>query len=117
MILQPPISTRSNTLFPYTTLFLSRDAMAVGAYLVRIAPDVVVHCAGLVGGIQANMARPADFLLHNMQIGMNIIAAARDAGVGRLLNLGSSCIYPKQAPHPHGEDDILSGPLEQIGSA
>src|SRR3546814_18240502 len=86
--------------------------MAVGAYLVRIAPDVVVHCAGLVGGIQANMARPADFLLHNMQIGMNIIAAARDAGVGRLLNLGSSCIYPKQAPNPPGADDILSGPLE-----
>src|SRR3546814_16231582 len=43
---------------------------------------------------------------------MNIIAAARDAGVGRLLNLGSSCIYPKQAPNPLGEDDILSGPLE-----
>src|SRR3546814_20129728 len=58
------------------------------------------------------MARPADFLLHNMQIGMNIIAAARDAGVGRLLNLGSSCIYPKQSPNPLGEDEILSGPLE-----
>src|SRR3546814_12005758 len=67
-----------------------RDAMAVGAYLVRIAPDVVVHCAGLVGGIQAHMARPADFLLHNMQIGMNIIAPAPYAGVGRFLYLGRS---------------------------
>src|SRR3546814_21143351 len=87
-----------------------RDAMAVGAYLVRIAPDVVVHCAGLVGGIQANMARPADFLLHNMQIGMNIIAPARDAGLGRSLNLGSSCIYPKQAPNTHGKEAIFYVP-------
>lgn len=89
-----------------------RDAAAVDAYLRDIAPDVVVHCAGLVGGIQANIARPADFLLCNMQMGMNVIAAARDAGVSRLLNLGSSCIYPKQSLNPLCEDAILSGLLE-----
>lgn len=88
------------------------DAAAVRAYLSNIGPDVIVHCAGLVGGIQANLARPADFLFRNMQMGMNVIASARDRGIGRLLNLGSSCMYPKQAANPLTEDAILSGALE-----
>ena len=75
-------------------------------------PDVVVLAAGLVGGIQANAARPVDFLLDNLQIGTNVIAASHRHGVKKLLFLGSSCIYPRLAEQPIRESELLKGPLE-----
>jgi GDP-L-fucose synthase len=65
-----------------------------------------------VGGIQANNERPAEFIYENLQIQNNLINGAYRAGVNKLLFLGSSCIYPKQAPQPLKEDYLLTGPLE-----
>jgi GDP-L-fucose synthase len=88
------------------------DFAATAAYIARSKPDVIVHAAGLVGGIHTNMARMVDFLVTNLDIGRNVVVAARAAGVPRLLNLGSSCMYPRDAPSPLSEDMILSGSLE-----
>lgn len=93
------------------TLDLSNEAMTK-SYFANAQPDVVIHTAGLVGGIQANIKAPFDFCFNNLQIGMNVIRAAFDAGVKKLINLGSSCMYPRLADNPLKESDILSGELE-----
>ncbi|MDM4764985.1 GDP-L-fucose synthase [Pelomonas sp. SE-A7] len=85
---------------------------AVEAFLRETRPDVVIHAAGLVGGIQANIARPVDFLVRNVDMGRNVILAARAAGVGRLINLGSSCMYPRHGSNPLREEQVLDGELE-----
>ena len=93
------------------------DAASVGDYLRRLKPSLVVHAAGRVGGIEANMREPVAFLTANWDMGRNLVMAARDAGVTRLINLGSSCMYPKDSERPLREDDILSGPLEPTNEA
>ncbi len=75
-------------------------------------PDAVIVCAARVGGILANDTYPADFLYDNLMIEANIIRAAHDIGVEKLLFLGSSCIYPKLAPQPMSETALLTGTLE-----
>lgn len=75
-------------------------------------PDVVVLSAAHVGGIQANNAFPRDFLYKNLMIAANVIEAAYRNGVEKLIFLGSSCIYPKFAKQPIGEDELLTGSLE-----
>jgi len=75
-------------------------------------PDVVVVAAARVGGILANSSLPANFLDENLAIALNLIGAAHKAGVRKLLFLGSSCIYPREAPQPMTEDAMLTGPLE-----
>lgn len=81
-------------------------------YFVESKPDVIIHAAGKVGGIHANIAAPYDFLLANLDMGVNLISAARQARVPRILNLGSSCMYPKNWPERLTEDSILRGELE-----
>lgn len=81
-------------------------------YLQQYQPDFIVHAAGRVGGIQANMANPVEFLVDNLDIGRNVIMAAREAGVRQLLNMASSCMYPAQAESPLCEKLILTGALE-----
>lgn len=93
------------------TLDLS-NMSAISDYLSESKPDVVIHCAGLVGGIQANMVAPFDFCYENLLIGLNIIKASHKAGITRLINLGSSCMYPRGAQNPLKETDILQGELE-----
>lgn len=93
------------------------DGGAVRAFLARLRPSVVVHAAGRVGGIEANMREPVRFLTENFEMGKNVVLAAREAGVERLINLGSSCMYPKDSPRLLTEDDILSGPLEPTNEA
>lgn len=88
------------------------DASATADYVRQTAPDVVVHAAGLVGGIQANIASPVRFFTENMAMGLNIIGAARAAGVPRFLNIGSSCMYPRDAQNPLREEQVLTGALE-----
>ncbi|PKH87999.1 GDP-L-fucose synthase family protein [Colwellia sp. Bg11-28] len=88
------------------------DAPSVHKYIDKHQPDMVVHAAGIVGGIQANMAKPVKFLVDNMLMGLNILTAANDAGVTRFLNLSSSCMYPRDAVNPLSEDLILKGELE-----
>ncbi|WP_430259404.1 GDP-L-fucose synthase family protein [Neorhizobium sp. IRS_2294] len=85
---------------------------SVAEYFQREKPDAVIHAAGLVGGIQANIAAPVQFLVENLQMGMNVILGAQGAGVEKLLNIGSSCMYPKSATNPLNEDEILAGSLE-----
>jgi len=89
-----------------------RDASATAEFVRRLQPDVVIHAAGRVGGIQANIAAPVDFLVTNLDLGRNIVMAARAAGVPRLLNLGSSCMYPCDAVNPLPEASVLQGALE-----
>lgn len=88
------------------------DFGAVLAWMKREKPDAIIHAAGKVGGIQANMAQPVEFLVANVDVGRNVILAARLTGVRRLVNLASSCIYPRAAQNPLREDLILKGELE-----
>jgi GDP-L-fucose synthase len=88
------------------------DQQAVRSFLRRERPDCVILAAARVGGIHANATRPADFIADNLMIQTNVILAALSAGVGRLLFLGSSCIYPRAAPQPMPEEALLTGPLE-----
>lgn len=85
---------------------------AVGAFMQEENPEFVFIAAGRVGGIHANNIFRAEFIYQNLMIGANTIHAAYEAGVGRLLFLGSSCIYPRDCPQPISEDFLLSGPLE-----
>ncbi|MDJ1133493.1 GDP-L-fucose synthase family protein [Streptomyces iconiensis] len=89
-----------------------RDAAATEHLLRQERPDAVVLAAAKVGGIMANKTFPVPFLEDNLRIQLSVIAGAHAAGVPRLLFLGSSCIYPKHAPQPIGEDALLTGPLE-----
>ena len=88
------------------------EQAAVRDWFAREKPDVVVLAAAKVGGILANDSYPGDFLYENLMIEANVIEAARQQGVEKLLFLGSSCIYPKFADQPIVEDALLTGPLE-----
>lgn len=89
------------------------DQTAVRAWFDQERPDAVFLAAAKVGGILANSTYPADFLYENMMIEANIIEASYRTGVGKLMFLGSSCIYPKFAPQPIPEDALLTAPLEE----
>lgn len=89
-----------------------RDQAGVNTWVKDNKPDVVFLAAAKVGGIMANSTYPADFIYDNLAITTNIIHAAWMNGVQKLVNIGSSCIYPKFAPQPIKEDSLLSGPLE-----
>jgi GDP-L-fucose synthase len=97
-------------------LNLSRQA-EVEAWMAEHRPHDVVVAAARVGGIHANDTYPADFIYDNLMIAANVVHAAYLCGVARLLFLGSSCIYPREAPQPMPEDCLLSGPLEKTNEA
>lgn len=80
-------------------------------------PDAIIHAAGKVGGIHVNDRYPADFLFDNLAMAQNVVNAAFNMGVEKLLFLGSSCVYPKHAPQPIRENALLSGPLEPTNEA
>ena len=88
------------------------DQLAVRRFFDAERPDAVVLAAAFVGGIMANSLYRADFIMQNMQIQCNVISEAYRHGVRRLLFLGSTCIYPKNAPQPMTEDCLLTSPLE-----
>lgn len=88
------------------------DQAAVRQLFQTERPDAVILAAAKVGGIHANNTYPADFIYENLMIEANVIHQAFDTGVRRLLFLGSSCIYPKQAAQPMAEDALLTGVLE-----
>ena len=88
------------------------DFNSLSNFLEARRPDMIIHAAGKVGGIQANMREPVSFLLDNLDMGRNIVWAARVAKVPRLLNLGSSCMYPRNAENPLREEMVLQGELE-----
>lgn len=88
------------------------DQAAVRAFLGAEKPDYVFLAAAKVGGIHANNTYRADFIYQNLTIEANVIHAAHQAGVQRLMFLGSSCIYPRECPQPIKEEYLLTGPLE-----
>ena len=89
-----------------------KDHQAVQAFFAEEKPDYVILAAAKVGGIHANNTYPAEFIHDNLTIQTNVIHSAYENKVERLLFLGSSCIYPKNAPQPMTEDCLLTGPLE-----
>jgi GDP-L-fucose synthase len=94
-----------------------RSQADVSAFYAQEKPEVVVFAAARVGGIHANNTYPVEFLYENMMAEMNAIHAAWQSGVQRFLFLGSSCIYPREAPQPMPESCLLTGPLEATNEA
>ncbi len=88
------------------------DQNATRHWIQTQQPDMIILAAARVGGILANATYPAQFIYENLQIQNNVIHAAHEHGIERLLFLGSSCIYPRLAPQPIPESALLSGPLE-----
>ena len=80
-------------------------------------PEIVILAAAKVGGIGANSRYPADFIYENLAIALNVIETARKHNVEKLINLGSSCIYPRLAPQPLKEEYLLTGALEPTNEA
>ena len=88
------------------------DPVAVRQFFDREQPEAVILAAAHVGGILANLVNRADFIYQNLQIQQNVIGEAWRHGVKKLVFLGSTCIYPKNAPQPIREDALLTSPLE-----
>ena len=89
-----------------------RDQAAVHAWMAAQRPDAVFVAAAVVGGIEANRTRPAEFLYDNLLIAANIIHAAAENGAEKLMFLASSCFYPREAEQPVRESSLLTGPFE-----
>ena len=107
-----PEAQRYELLTPTSAELNLLEFISVSDYLKSNKPDVIFHCAGLVGGIQANINSPVSFLVSNLDMGRNIVMAAQYAGVRTLLNLGSSCMYPRAAQNPLKEESVMTGELE-----
>jgi nucleoside-diphosphate-sugar epimerase len=88
------------------------DVESVQNYICVNKPDMIIHAAGIVGGIQANMAQPVKFFVDNMKMGLNILMSAKACSVKKFMNIGSSCMYPRDAKNPLSENLILKGELE-----
>jgi len=101
---------------PHSALELT-DQRATFDWLSDNKPDCVIVAAAKVGGIGANTQSPADFICENLAIAGNVIEGAHRAGVQHLLFLGSSCIYPREAPQPISENSLMTGPLEPTNEA
>jgi GDP-L-fucose synthase len=94
-----------------------RNESAVRDFFAKEKPQIVVLAAARVGGIKANSDAPVEFLVENLQVQNNVLCAAHQSGVRKLVFLGSSCIYPKLAPQPIAETALLTGPLEPTNEA
>jgi GDP-L-fucose synthase len=111
-ILEHPLASKYEIIAPSSQELDLTNAINTEKFIQDIKPDVVIHAAGRVGGIQANISNPVDFLITNTDLGRNVILGAYKAAVPRLLNLASSCMYPRHATNPLKEDLILQGELE-----
>ncbi len=105
-------SSDFNFLFPTRAELDLLNPVSVHEYLKKNKPDIVIHSAGKVGGIQANIREPISFLYENSLMGLNLIYSSNMVGIPNFLNLGSSCMYPKDAKNPLTEEQILTGELE-----
>ena len=103
---------KHNLLLPDKTELNLLDNKKTFKWLKEKKPDLIIHCAGRVGGIQYNMANQEKFLSENTIIGLNLINNAFSTGVKKIINLGSSCMYPKETLNPINTDEILNGKLE-----
>ena len=89
------------------------DSQQTSLLMSQVRPDYVIHCAALVGGIQANIKNPVDYLNENLKIDSSVINSAHENGIENLVYMGSSCMYPKNYRQPLNEKDILAAPLEE----
>lgn len=110
--LQEYCPEKINLLVPSSKELNLLDYKEVESYLLRNKPEAIIHAAGKVGGIQTNIKYPVEFLEENSRMGYNLVAAARKFNVSQLINLSSSCIYPKDKGIDLRESDVLSGYLE-----
>ena len=101
-----------NLLLPTSAELDLRAQAAVETYLAKHRPDMIVHLAAVVGGIQANINEPVRFLCDNSLMSIHLIQTAAKLGIPRLINLGSSCMYPKENSGTLHESDLLTGTLE-----
>lgn len=111
-ILEHTNAKKHTILHPSSKELNLQDYNAVENFIKEHQPNFIIHAAGLVGGIQANIAHPVDFLVQNLDMGRNIIMAAKKSGVKNFMNLASSCMYPRNAENPLKEELILKGELE-----
>ena len=111
-ILEHPAAAHYDIVAPSSQELDLTDLAAAHRFIANNKPDLVIHAAGRVGGIQANISHPVDFLVSNIDLSRNVIMAAYQAGVPKLINLASSCMYPRKAPNPLRETQILQGELE-----
>ena len=100
----------------FAELDLTNQAQTL-SFFQQERPDYVLLAAAKVGGIMANSTYPAEFIYQNLMIACNVIDSAYKTGVKKLLNLGSSCIYPRMAPQPMKEEALLTGELEKTNEA
>lgn len=100
-------------LYPSSSEVDLLNKVCLSKYIKEFKPDVIIHCAGLVGGIQANILKPFSFLNLNLEMGLNIVQCAIENKIKKFINLGSSCMYPTGSNSEHDETDILTGPLEK----
>jgi len=105
--------SKNTILIPSSKELNLLDIFKIREYLSSNKIDMIIHCAGLVGGIQANIKKPVDFFNQNLLMGVNLVNACFECGIKNLINLGSSCMYPKDYVNPLKEEYILSAPLEQ----
>jgi GDP-L-fucose synthase len=111
-LLKSTMATEWDILAPTRAILDLTNWGSVEIFFKEHKPDLVIHAAGKVGGIVANINSPVDFLDVNTIISRNVIMAARNVKVKYLINLGSTCIYPRFGKNPLNEDSILSGELE-----
>ena len=110
--LAPQVAPHLTLLAPDRATLPLDDRAQVAAWIADHRIDAIIHAAARVGGIQANIDDPTGFLADNLRLADAVLMGAHQAGVGRLVNLGSSCMYPRDWRQPLVEDDILAGPLE-----
>ncbi|EGZ2626245.1 NAD-dependent epimerase/dehydratase family protein, partial [Escherichia coli] len=94
-ILEHDSASKYNILTPTSSDLNLLDKNEIEKFMLINMPDCIIHAAGLVGGIHANISRPFDFLEKNLQMGLNLVSVAKKLGIKKVLNLGSSCMYPK----------------------
>jgi GDP-L-fucose synthase len=111
-IIENANSTSFELIAPTSSEMNLMDENSVKNAFLKYKPDTVVHSAGLVGGIQANIANPVEFMVKNVDIAKNIILTSQEFGVERFLNIASSCMYPRDASNPLKPEMILKGELE-----
>ena len=111
-ILSDSRSSEYDFLFPKRSEVNLLNYNELDEYISSLKPDLVIHAAGKVGGIQANINNPLSFFKENLEMGMNIINICSYHNIPELINIGSSCMYPRNINHPLKEDLILKGELE-----
>lgn len=111
-LIEHPSASNFELLTPSSNDLDLMNQDAVADYIRWHQPDLVIHAAGKVGGIQANMSDPVGFLIQNSLMGIHVINEANNAGIKYCINLASSCMYPREAKNPIKEDQILTGELE-----